>query len=68
MSYLSAVELEEELNEALKYIRSIHEVIIDLPKQQSYTNMDIKLAVEHDKALSEIFSVVEEALSKHGGV
>ena len=64
----TVAELEKEIYKLLNHIRSIYDVIIDLPKQQSYTNMDIKLAVEHDKALSEIFSAAEEALSKHGGI
>jgi uncharacterized protein YqgV (UPF0045/DUF77 family) len=68
MNGLLTVELEKEIYKLLNYIRSIHEVIIDLPKQQSYITMDIKLAAEHDKALSEIFSIAEEALSKHGGI
>ena len=68
MSDLSTIELEKKIYKLLNYIRSIHEVIVDLPKQQPYINMDIKLAVEHDKALSEIFSTVKEALSKHGRI
>jgi uncharacterized protein YqgV (UPF0045/DUF77 family) len=68
MSNLSVIELEKEIYNLLNCISNVHEVIVDLPKQQSYTNIDIKLAVEHDKALSKVFEVADKVLTKHGMV
>lgn len=67
MSNLSIVELEEELNKVLGHVREIYKIAMDLP-QQSNININTKLAIEHDSALTEILGITEEALFQHGGV
>lgn len=58
-------ELEKEFNKILKHVREIYEIAMDLP-QQSSKNLNIKLAIKHDSALTEILGIAEEALYKYG--
>jgi hypothetical protein len=63
----TAAELEEELNETLRHVRKIYDIIEDLP-QQSSINFNIKLAVKHDNALTEILGITEEILDKYNRI
>jgi hypothetical protein len=61
MSYVSAIELEEELNETLRYMREIYNIVMDTPQQPS-AKINTRLALKQDVALSEVLGITEKAL------